>query len=296
MRTLTPTIWFAGDAVDGAALYARVLPETTVTRTDRYPTEGLLPFQEPLAGKELTIHLEGPGCDLVLINAGPEFRPTPASSFTVTFGAADDTDAVAALDAAAAALAEGGRVLMPLQQYPFSDRYTWVEDRFGVSWQLTVAFPTIRDEPSIVPTLLFGGQAQNRAAEAIAQWTALLPDSRVVRTVPFTDSTGPASRDALMFAEVRLAGQRVYVMDAGSVQDTTFTPAVSYQLACRDQAEIDRVWAVLSTVPEAEQCGWCTDQFGVSWQIIPAHMDELMARPHAFEHMLEMTKLVIDGF
>ena len=101
MRTLTPNIWFAGDAEEGAALYASALPSTSITRTDRYPTEGLLPFQEPLAGKVLTIQLDGPGCDLVLINAGAEFRPTPASSFTVTFGAADDTDAVAALDAAA---------------------------------------------------------------------------------------------------------------------------------------------------------------------------------------------------
>lgn len=76
MRTLTPNIWFAGDAEDGAALYARALPATSITRTDRYPTEGLLPFQEQLAGKVLTIQLKGPGCDLVLINAGPEFRTT----------------------------------------------------------------------------------------------------------------------------------------------------------------------------------------------------------------------------
>lgn len=296
MRTLTPNIWFAGDAEDAAALYSRVLPATRVGPTDRYPTEGLLPFQEPLAGTVLTTRLEGPGCDLVLINAGPEFRPTPASSFTVTFGAADDADAVAALDTAAEALADGGRVLMPLQQYPFSDRYTWVEDRYGVSWQLTVAFPDAPDEPSIVPTLLFGGPAQDRAAEAITEWTALLPGSEIVRTVPYDEATGPAAAGAVMFGEVRLADQRVYVMDAGSAQDTSFTPAVSYQLACPDQAEIDRLWAALSTVPEAEQCGWCVDRFGVSWQIVPANMDELMARPHAFEHMLGMTKLVIDDF
>ena len=296
MRTLTPNIWFAGDAEDGAALYARALPATRITRTDRYPTEGLLPFQEPLAGKVLTIQLDGPGCDLVLINAGPEFRPTPASSFTVTFGAADDTDAVAALDAAATALADGGRVLMPLQRYPFSDRYTWVEDRYGVSWQLTVAFPDAPAEPSIVPTLLFGGPAQDRAAEAIAEWTGLIPGSEVVRTVPYDEATGPAAAGAVMFAEIRLADQRVYVMDAGSAQDTTFTPAVSYQLACPDQAEIDRVWAVLSTVPEAEQCGWLADRYGMSWQIVPANLAELMTRPNAYEHMMEMKKLVIADF
>lgn len=296
MRTLTPNIWCAGDAEEVAELYRRVLPTTRVTRTDLYPTEGLLPFQEPFAGKVLTILLEGPGCDLVLINAGPELRPTPASSFTVTFGAADDTDAVAALDAAAAALADGGRILMPLQQYPFSDRYTWVEDRHGVSWQLTVAFPDAPTEPSIVPTLLFGGPAQGRAAEAVAEWTALLPGSGVVRTVPYAEATGPAAAGTVMFAEVRLADQRFFLMDAGSAQDTTFTPAVSYQLACPDQAEIDRLWAALSAVPEAEQCGWCTDRFGVSWQIVPENIDELLARPHAFEHMLEMKKLVIDDF
>lgn len=294
MRTFTPNIWFSGDAEEAAELYARVLPATSITRTEHYPTEGLLAFQEPLAGKVLTIQLDGPGCDLVLINAGPEFRPTPASSFTVTFGAGEDTDAVAALEAAATALADGGRVLMPLRRYPFSDRYTWVEDRYGLSWQLTVAFPDAPAEPSIVPTLLFGGPVQDRASEAIAEWTRLLPRSEVVRTVPHVGATGPAAADTVMFAEIRLADQRVYVMDAGSAQDTTFTPAVSYQLACADQTEIDRVWAVLSTVPEAEQCGWCVDRFGVSWQVVPAHMDELMTRPNAFEHMMEMKKLVID--
>lgn len=296
MRTFTPNIWFAGDAEEAADLYTRALPATTLTSTVRYPTEGLLPFQEPLAGQVLTLQLEGPGCDLVLINAGPEFRPTPASSFTVTFGAADDARAVAALDAAAEVLATDGRVLVPLERYPFSDRCTWVEDRYGVSWQLTVASPDAPAEASIVPTLLFGGPAQGRAAEAIAEWTALLPGSEVVRTVPYAEATGPATTGTVMFAEVILAGQRTFLMDAGSEQATTFTPAVSYQLACPDQAEIDRLWAVLSTVPEAEQCGWCTDRFGVSWQIVPAHMDELMARPHAYEHMMEMTKLVIDDF
>jgi predicted 3-demethylubiquinone-9 3-methyltransferase (glyoxalase superfamily) len=65
---------------------------------------------------------------------------------------------------------------------------------------------------------------------------------------------------------------------------------------CEDQAEIDRLWNALSAVSEAEQCGWLKDRYGVSWQIVPTDMAELMARPGAFEHMLELKKLVIADF
>ena len=73
----------------------------------------------------------------------------------------------------------------------------------------------------------------------------------------------------------------------------SFTCGVSLEVQCADQAEIDRLWGRLSAVPEAEQCGWLADKFGVSWQIIPANMGELMLHEGAFERMLEMKKLVI---
>ena len=75
-----------------------------------------------------------------------------------------------------------------------------------------------------------------------------------------------------------------------------FNESVSFSVTCKDQAEIDYFWEKLSAVPEAEQCGWCKDKYGLSWQIVPENMGELMQRPNAYEHMMEMHKLVIADF
>ena len=85
-------------------------------------------------------------------------------------------------------------------------------------------------------------------------------------------------------------------MDSGTEQDVTFTEAVSYSVTCKDQAEIDYFWEKLSAVPEAEQCGWCKDKFGVSWQIVPENMGELMSKPNAFKTMMDQHKIVISEY
>jgi len=149
MQKITPNLWFDGNAQDAVEFYLSVFPNSSIIRTDYYPTEGLLDFQKPLAGKVLTIDFELNGNRFVAINAGPEFK---------------------------------------------------------------------------------------------------------------------------------------------------FNESVSFSFECKDQAEIDLYWEKLSAVPESEQCGWCKDKYGLSWQIIPENMGELMQRPHAFEHMLDMGKLIIADF
>lgn len=99
-----------------------------------------------------------------------------------------------------------------------------------------------------------------------------------------------------MFGEFRIGEQWFAVMDSGAEMVAQFSCGVSLEVSCADQAEIDRLWSALSYVPEAEQCGWLVDPFGLSWQIVPENMEELMARPGAYEHMMSMKKLVIAEF
>lgn len=99
-----------------------------------------------------------------------------------------------------------------------------------------------------------------------------------------------------MFSDFALGGQWLIAMDSGVEQDFTFTEGVSLSVACKDQAEIDRLWTELSRVPESEVCGWCKDEFGVSWQIVPESMPELMTRPRAYETLMTMKKIEIDKF
>jgi predicted 3-demethylubiquinone-9 3-methyltransferase (glyoxalase superfamily) len=299
MQRIVPNIWCNGTAAEAGAFYASVFPEATWAVTARYPETDLPDFQRDYAGKELVVDVAIGDYQIRLINAGNEFRPTPAISFMVTvdprrFGgdATDDSAARATIDRMWASLTDGGAVLMPLDAYPFSPHFGWVADKFGVSWQLMLPGLTGRETPFVAPHFLFTG-AEPRAKEAVGFYTALFDDAAAGTLVPYPEGAG---QQGVMFGDLTLAGQRFTVADGGAMHDFTFTPGLSLQVDCADQAEIDRLWAALSAVPEAEQCGWLVDRFGVSWQIVPAQMGELLQRPGAYQHMLGMKKLVIADF
>lgn len=291
MQKLTVNLWMQGTAEEAGEFYASALPEAKSEIESRYPTEGLLDFQQPFAGKALTVSVWVRGTKITLINAGGEFSPNASISMILSFNS-DERDA---LDATWAALSEGGNVLMPLDAYPFSTRYGWVSDKYGVSWQLMESTEPVQDAARVMPSLMFGGAAQNRAAEAIAYYSVVL-GAKLDSAFPYGQATEVATAESLMFAQFSLGDDLVAAMDSGVAQDFSFTPGVSLEWPCEGQEEIDRVWDALSAVPEAEACGWLTDKFGVSWQIVPSNMGELLERPGAFEHMLGMKKLVIDEF
>ncbi|MHA3684291.1 VOC family protein [Leucobacter sp. HY1908] len=301
MQKIIPNIWNTRHAEEAGAFYAAAFAGASYAVESRYPETGLLDFQRDFAGCALTVGVDipdpaGEKFHLSLINAGDEFSPNPSISFMLNFdpvlfggaGPAEDR-----LESTWSALGAEGKVLMPLDEYPFSPRYGWVEDRYGVSWQLALGDGTGEARPHVVPVLMFGGEAQNRAAEALAFYSSVFEDAEPGATFPYGAATGPATADALMYAELRIGDQWFALMDSGVEQEFSFTCGVSLEVQCADQAEIDRLWGRLSDVPEAEQCGWLADKFGVSWQIIPANMGELMSHEGAFERMLEMKKLVI---
>ncbi|WGD36538.1 VOC family protein [Lysinibacter sp. HNR] len=297
MQKIVPNIWCNRNAEEAGVFYASVFPGATSRVESRYPSEGLLDFQRDFAGEPLTVNVEIEGTRLVLINAGDEFHPNPSISLVLNFDplmfGGDAEVAIAQMNSIWGALSDGGTELMPIGEYPFSPRYGWVQDRYGVSWQLMLTNPEGDPRPFIIPALMFGGAAQNRAAEALDLYTAVFEDAAIGNRFPYGQQTGPATPDALMFSEFRIGEQWFGAMDSGVEQDFSFTCGVSLEVSCADQHEIDRLWDALSAVPEAEQCGWLADRFGVSWQIVPANMKELMDHPNAFEHLMEMKKIVI---
>ncbi|MDR6868823.1 putative 3-demethylubiquinone-9 3-methyltransferase (glyoxalase superfamily) [Microbacterium resistens] len=303
-QRIIPNIWCDRNAEEAGAFYASVFGGSSSV-VGRYPEEGLPDFQKDFAGKAVTVDVEIEGFQITLINAGSEFRPNPTISFLLNvdprrFGG--EGAARARIDEIWGRLSEGGTAMMRLTSYPHSAYYGWIEDRFGVSWQLMLTeasdetSPDEEPAPFIVPDLLFVGPAQSRAREAIDFYTGLFPDSGAGMTVGYPAAQGPANAGDVMFAEFRLAGQPFAAMDSAAEMSTRFDCGVSLEVRCDDQAEIDRLWDALSTVPEAEACGWCADRFGVSWQIVPSNMGELMARPGAYGHMMQMKKLIIADF
>ena len=296
MQKIVPSLWFDHVAAEAANFYAEVLPGATVTDTQYYPTEGLLDFQQEFAGKELTVEFEVQGYRFVAINAGPEFRVNPSVSFMLNFDPSRDEQAREHLDEVWAALSDGGSELMPLGEYEFSPHYGWIQDRFGVSWQLILTDAAGEPRPFVIPNLLFGGSAQNRAGAAMEHYTSVFEGARTGAVWRYPDAVGPAPAGSILFGELNLFGQWFALMDSAVEQDFTFNPGVSLMLQCEDQEELERYWHELSAVPEAEQCGWLVDRFGLSWQVVPANMSELMQAPGSFEKLMAMKEIEISAF
>lgn len=299
MQKIIPNLWFDHTAKEAAEFYTSVFPNSHIVSTVYYPNsaeEGLADFQLDLAGKELTVEFEIEGQHFVNINAGPEFKFNPSISFMVNFDPSRDEQAREHLDELWAKLIEGGEALMPLDEYPYSKRYGWVKDKYGLTWQLILTDPSGDPRPFIVPSLLFAGNNVNRAEEAINFYTSVFKNSKVGLLAPYEENTGPARSGSLMYGDFQLEGEWLAAMDSGVEQGFVFNEAVSLQVNCEDQAEIDELWSKLSVVPESEQCGWCKDQFGVSWQIVPKNMEELMKKPDAFKKLMQMHKIVIADF
>ncbi len=295
MQRIVPNLWFDHTAAAAAEFYTSVFPDSRLLDTQYYPTEGLPEWQAGFAGQVLTVEFELAGYRFAGINAGPEFPVNPSVSFMLNFDPSVDPQAREQLDALWSALCDGGRVLMPLQAYDHSPHYGWVADRYGVSWQLILTDPAGEPRPFIVPTLLFGNRVQNRAGEAVEYYRSVF-GGRVGTMVRYPAPAGTAAAGSVMFADVELLGQWFAVMDSVVELDHTFTCGVSLLVECADQDELDRYWEQLSSVPEAEACGWCADRFGLSWQLVPANLRELMAAPDAYSALLGMKKIEIAAF
>lgn len=301
-QKITPNLWFNKNAREAADFYVAAFaafPDSEIISTEYYPNsaeEGLADFQLDLAGKELTVNFRLGNLQFTAINAGPEFTPNPSISFMLNFDPSRDDHALENLNTLWERLADSGEVLMPLDAYPFSKRYGWVKDRYGLTWQLILTDPEGEPRPFIIPSLMFSQQNTNQAEEAINFYTSIFEDSKIGLIARYEENTGPAKAGSIMFADFMLAQQWFAAMDSGVEQNFTFNEAVSLSVICKDQEEIDYFWEKLSVVPEAEQCGWCKDKYGVSWQIVPENMGELMEKPDAFAKLMQMKKIVIADF
>ncbi len=146
----------------------------------------------------------------------------------------------------------------------------------------------------ITPNLWFDGNAK----EAVDFYVSVFPNSIVTQTVNYPNSAEEGLADfqldlagKVLVVEFDLDGSHFVAINAGP--EFKFTEAVSFSIACKDQEEIDYFWSKLSAVPENEQCGWCKDKYGLSWQVVPKNMGKLMKKPGAYAHMMEMKKIVI---
>ncbi len=209
----------------------------------------------------------------MLISAGPYFKFTPAVSFLVACSTKEEVDALWEK------LSDGGSALMELGSYPFSERYGWTQDKYGLSWQ--IMFTDDREiKQTITPTLMFVGSVCGKAEEAINFYASVFSgkgeSAQVGDIMRYNAGEEPDKEGTVRHAAFSLAGQDFAAMDSAHAHNFTFNEAVSFIVNCDTQEEIDYYWEKFSADPKAEQCGWLKDKYGLSWQIVPTIMDEMM--------------------
>ena len=143
----------------------------------------------------------------------------------------------------------------------------------------------------ITPCLWFDGKAE----EAARFYTSLFPNSHIDAVEKSAADNPSRKKGDVLTVQFTLMGQSFTGLNGGPL--FKFNEAVSFQIPCRDQAEIDKYWKALSSVPEAEACGWCKDRYGLSWQVVPTRLYQLLSLPdrakagRVMEAMLKMKKL-----
>ncbi len=262
MQRIVPHLWFDKEAVEAARRYTQLFEDSEIITINTI-------YDTP-SGDTETVDFQLAGMRFTAISAGPYFTLNPSISLMVACSTPEEVDRLYH------ALSAGGSELMPLGEYPFSKRYAWIQDKYGLSWQLMLV-ENMAKHQRIRINLLFSEEVCGRAEEAMDYYLSVFEGSRKGFVNYYKSGEAMEDKAKINYGELNLPGNQFVFMDHGHGGDFMFNEAFSFMILCENQAEIDYYWDKLSFVPEAEQCGWVKDQFGVSWQIVPESMNDIMA-------------------
>jgi predicted 3-demethylubiquinone-9 3-methyltransferase (glyoxalase superfamily) len=285
MQRIVPHLWFDKEAEEASKFYMSLFKDS------KLKNKTLLNNTPSGTVDMITIELSGQ--EFILLSAGPYFKFTPAVSFTIA------CNTVAEVEMLWGKLIENGGALMPLDSYPFSEKYGWVVDKYGLSWQVMyVGNAEIKQK--ITPTMMFVGDQCGNAEEAIGFYTSVFDNSKINFMLKYDEDAAPNKPGTIQHMAFTLENQDFAAMDSAYNHNFTFSEAISLVVNCNSQKEIDYYWDKLSAVPEAEQCGWLKDKYGFSWQVVPTIMNDMMQTEDAkklaqvTEAFLKMKKFDID--
>jgi predicted 3-demethylubiquinone-9 3-methyltransferase (glyoxalase superfamily) len=271
MQKITPHLWFDKEAREATEFYvssfpgSRIIDVTTLTGT-------------PSGDCDL-VSFELAGSPFMAISAGPVFKFNPSVSFNIKCSTREEVDALWER------LSPGGKVLVPLGAYPFSDRYGWLADKYGLSWQTLYAGESSIDQ-KLTPVLMFVGNVCGKTEEAINFYISIFKnapdgaragDTKADILARYGKGDEPDKEGTVRYARFSLRGQEFGAMDSAREHPFAFNEAISFIVPCDTQDEIDYFWGKLSADPKAEQCGWLKDKYGLSWQVTPAAIQQLLS-------------------
>lgn len=275
MQKIVTHLWFDKEAVEATKFYVSLFKDSqvnnisTITGTPSGDTD-IVSFQ--LAGQ-----------DFMAISAGPIFKFNPSISLFVVFDNEKEMEEVWNK------LIDGGKALMEYDTYPWARKYGWLQDRYGLTWQL-MWNDQLLNKQKITPILMFTREKSGMAKNAIEKYTNIFPNSKIEMMVLYEKGEGD-KEGYIKQSRFKLGDFSMGAMDSSGPHEFGFNEAISFIIRCDDQKEIDYYWEKLSAVPEAEQCGWLKDEYGVSWQVVPTEMDKMMS-----EGSKEQVGRVTDAF
>ncbi|MCT4314740.1 VOC family protein [Elizabethkingia anophelis] len=269
-----PCLWCNGDAKESAEFYCQVFG-------------GKITVDTPVV-----INIELFGQKLMLLNAGPQFEKNPSISFLINCASEEDVQHY--WDQ----LSEGGMVLMELDSYPWSKKYGWIKDKYGTTWQLYFGE---MQEQRLVPTLIFMHRNNGKAMEAMEFYTSTFPESKIEGVLKYKDG-GENGEDPenVQHAQFVINNYMLSCMDSSLDHKFDFNEGISLVIMTNDQKETDHLWnTLISGGGRESMCGWLKDRYGVSWQIVPKTLIELMndtdpaKSQKVVQAMLKMQKIII---
>ncbi|MFP7655212.1 MULTISPECIES: VOC family protein [Chryseobacterium] len=271
-----PCLWCDGEAKEAAEFYSKVF-------------NGRITADTPVV-----MNVELFGQKLMLLNGGPQFEKNPSISFMVICETEDEVQRY--WDH----LIDGGSALMALDSYPWSKKFGWLSDRYGVNWQLL--FGEKDGDQKVVPTLMFMHDNNGKAMEAMEFYTHTFPNSNIVNVMKYKDGgESNENPENVQHASFKIDGYSLYCMDSSYDHKFDFNEGVSMVIMTDDQQETDHLWnTLISGGGRESMCGWLKDKYGVSWQIVPKRLIELMndsdqgKAQKVVQAMMRMQKIIIE--
>lgn len=289
MQKIVPCLWFDKNAEEAVSFYTSIFKSYKIGNINYYGKEGY-EIHHMEEGTILTIEFELEGQKFLALNGGPVFKFNPSVSFFIGCNTKEEIDMLWS------SLSEGGMILMPLDKYPFSERYGWLQDKYGLSWQIMLMDAEIKQK--IIPTLMFVGDVCEKAEEAMNFYISVFNSSKVGDIFRYSKNMEPDKEGTIAHASFSIENQEFAAMDSAREHNFNFNEAVSFIINCETQEEIDDYWGKLSNDPKAEQCGWLKDKYGVSWQVVPKILNEILQNKEKSEkvmkELLQMKKLEIE--
>ena len=276
-NTIFPCLWFDGNGREAAQFYTKIFG-------------GKITVDTPMVQ-----NIELFGQKIMLLDAGPQFQKNASISLMMICLSEEE------IDKCWNDLSAEGKILMPMEKYPFAEKYGWIQDKFGTTWQLI--FGEIPENTQrMVPTLMFINENNGKAKEAMDFYTQIFPNSNIEGVLTYKEGgENEAHPENIQHAEFLIDNYKFACMDSSLNHQFNFSEGISLVKLTENQEETDYLWnSLIADGGNESMCGWLKDKFGVSWQIVPKRLLELgvfaddpIKGQKAFQAMLKMQKINI---